>query len=73
MPLNVGGLVLDDVREPHLAALGLRFPAYRWSALRAFAAELVDNGLAETERNMLRLTPQGRLVADEVGARIMEV
>lgn len=57
-----------------LAAAQRRFPTANWSAYRALAARLVEDGLAEWGApEVLRLTRRGRLLADSVGTAVLEV
>ncbi len=57
-----------------LAAAQRRFPTANWSAYRALAARLVEEGLAEWGvPEVLRLTRRGRLLADSVGTAVLEV
>ena len=56
-----------------LGAAQRRFPSAKWPAYRALAARLVDEGLAEWGApEVLRLTRRGRLLADAVGAAVLE-
>ncbi len=57
-----------------LAAAQRRFPTANWSAYRALAARLVAEGVAEwAAPEVLRLTHRGRLLADSVGAAVLEI
>ncbi|HLP08283.1 MAG TPA: coproporphyrinogen-III oxidase family protein, partial [Opitutaceae bacterium] len=57
-----------------LAAAQRRFPTANWGAYRALAARLVAEGVAEWGApEVLRLTRRGRLLADSVGAAVMEI
>jgi oxygen-independent coproporphyrinogen-3 oxidase len=55
-----------------LAALRARFPSAPWSAVEAEIARLADAEVAEVREGHLRLTPRGRLIADTVGAELMQ-
>jgi len=56
-----------------LPALRERHPAAPWERIEALAARLAEEGLAERSPDgNLRLTLRGRLVADAVGAQIMD-
>ena len=56
-----------------LVAAQRRFPSGKWPAYRALACRLVDEGLAEWGASeVLRLTRRGRLLADSVGAAVLE-
>jgi len=55
-----------------LAALRGRFPSAPWSAVEVEIARLADAGVAEVRDGSLRLTPRGRLIADTVGAELMQ-
>jgi oxygen-independent coproporphyrinogen-3 oxidase len=55
-----------------LGELRGRFPAAPWSAVDTEVARLVDAGVAEAGGGRLRLTPRGRLIADTVGAELMD-
>jgi oxygen-independent coproporphyrinogen-3 oxidase len=67
----VFGLRMNEgVNLPRLRA---RFPAAPWAGLRALSDRLVEEGLATADAGgNLRLTLRGRLVADAIGAQIME-
>ncbi len=57
-----------------LAAAQRRFPTADWTAYRALAARLVAGGVAEWGApDVLRLTRRGRLLADSVGAAVLEI
>lgn len=58
------GVNLADVRG--------RFPSAPWEAVSVEIARLVDAEVAEVTDEHLRLTPRGRLIADTVGAELME-
>lgn len=58
------GVDLQDLRR--------RFPAAPHAAANAAITNLVTDGLAERSGHRVRLTTRGRLVADSVGAAIME-
>lgn len=47
-------------------------PHAPWEAVETTLTDLVANGLAERTRSTVRLTDRGRLVADAVGAEIMD-
>ena len=55
-----------------LAGLRARFPSAPWDAVGAEIARLADAGVAELPDGHLRLTPRGRLIADAVGAELMQ-
>jgi oxygen-independent coproporphyrinogen-3 oxidase len=55
-----------------LAALRGRFPSAPWSAVEIEIARLADAGVAEMRAGSLRLTRRGRLIADAVGAELMQ-
>jgi len=56
-----------------LGAAQRRFPSAKWPAYCALAARLVAEGLAEWGApEVLRLTRRGRLLADAVGAAVLE-
>ncbi|MFT3831547.1 MAG: radical SAM family heme chaperone HemW [Opitutaceae bacterium] len=58
----------------NLAAAQRRFPMASWNAYRALAARLVAEDVAEWGApEVLRLTRRGRLLADSVGAAVMEI
>ena len=67
----VFGLRMNEgVDVPGLSA---RFPEAPWESFRALAGRLVEEGLALRDANeRLRLTLRGRLVADAVGAQVVE-
>ncbi len=54
------------------AALESRFPSAGWPAAHAELERLVGEGLAERAGAQVRLTVRGRLVADAIGADLME-
>jgi oxygen-independent coproporphyrinogen-3 oxidase len=56
----------------NLAALRTRWPNAPWAMAGALADRLAAEGLAERKGDALRLTPRGRLLADAVGAEILE-
>ena len=57
-----------------LPALRARFPAAPWKGIDALADRLADEGLAVGDgAGRLRLTLRGRLLADAVGAQVLEV
>lgn len=64
------GLRMNEGVDP--ARLRLEFPGAAWAAFDAYAERLVGEGLAELAQGRLRLTVRGRLVADSVGAGILE-
>ncbi len=65
------GLRMNDGVD--LPALRERHPAAPWARIEALAARLAEDGLATlSPAGTLRLTLRGRLVADAVGAQIME-
>lgn len=55
-----------------LADLRGRFPSAPWDAVKTEIARLVDANVAEVSDGHLRLTPRGRLIADTVGAELMD-
>ncbi len=55
-----------------LRALRLRFPKAPWAAVETEVARLVEAGVAGMDGAVLTLTPRGRLIADAVGAELME-
>jgi oxygen-independent coproporphyrinogen-3 oxidase len=55
-----------------LAVLRTRWPNAPWATANALADQLSAEGLAERAGDSLRLTSRGRLLADEVGAEILE-
>jgi len=56
-----------------LPTLRERYPAVSWDRLEALASRLVEEGLAtRSAGGCLQLTLRGRLVADAVGAQVME-
>jgi oxygen-independent coproporphyrinogen-3 oxidase len=68
----VFGLRVNDGVD--LAALRVRFPSADWAGYRALAHRLVAEGLAEWGgAEVLRLTRRGRLVADAVGAAVLDI
>ncbi len=56
----------------NLTALSQRWPEAPWAEARALAERLAADGLAEWSDDTLRLTLRGRLLADAVGAEILE-
>jgi oxygen-independent coproporphyrinogen-3 oxidase len=56
----------------NLAALRTRWPGAPWATANALAGRLSAEGLAVRTGDALRLTPRGRLLADAVGAEILE-
>lgn len=56
----------------NLAALRTRWPSAPWATAGALADRLAAEGLAERKGDALWLTPRGRLLADAVGAEILE-
>jgi oxygen-independent coproporphyrinogen-3 oxidase len=65
------GLRMNDGVD--LPGLRTRFPAAPWENVRGLAGRLVEEGLATMDGGgRLRLTLRGRLLADAVGAQIME-
>jgi oxygen-independent coproporphyrinogen-3 oxidase len=60
----------EGVNLPQLRA---RFPAAPWTGLGTLAARLAEEGLATADASgNLRLTLRGRLVADAIGAQILD-
>lgn len=55
-----------------LAALRARFPSAPWGAVDVEIARLTDAGVADVRDGHLRLTSRGRLIADTVGAELMD-
>jgi oxygen-independent coproporphyrinogen-3 oxidase len=55
-----------------LHALRQRYPDAPWTTVDALVQRLVDDGLALLAGGRLRLSDRGRLLADAVGAEIME-
>ena len=55
-----------------LAAWCSRCPGAPWPAVEALVARLVEDALAVREGAWVRLTDRGRLLADSVGAEVME-
>jgi oxygen-independent coproporphyrinogen-3 oxidase len=49
-----------------------RAPGAPWAAVEALLARMADEGLATREGAWVRLTNRGRLVADAIGAELME-
>jgi oxygen-independent coproporphyrinogen III oxidase len=64
------GLRMND--GVNLAALRTRWPNAPWATADALAGRLAAEGLAERMGDSLRLTSRGRLLADAVGAEILE-
>jgi oxygen-independent coproporphyrinogen-3 oxidase len=56
----------------NLAELRGRFPAAPWPAVELQIERLQDAAVAEMANGHLRLTPRGRIIADTVGAEIMD-
>jgi oxygen-independent coproporphyrinogen-3 oxidase len=56
----------------NLATLRARWPGAPWAAANALSDRLAEEGLAERVGDLLRLTLRGRLLADAVGAEILE-
>ncbi len=56
----------------NLGALRARWPGAPWATAQALADRLAAEGLAERLGDSLRLTSRGRLLADAVGAEILE-
>lgn len=55
-----------------LNGLTERFPSYDWDHVREWATSLSEEGLAQLdEKQILRLTPKGRLVADQVALALL--
>jgi oxygen-independent coproporphyrinogen-3 oxidase len=55
-----------------LAALRARFPSAPWSAVDVEIGRLTDAGVADVRDGHLCLTSRGRLIADTVGAELMD-
>jgi len=56
----------------NLDQLAKRWPEAPWAVVNRVAHDLVNDGLAERAGAQLRLTVPGRLLADAVGASVME-
>jgi len=56
----------------NLADLRVRFPSAPWGGVELQIDRLHDAGVAEVSGGHLRLTPRGRIIADSVGAEIMD-
>ena len=56
----------------NLVALRTRWPNAPWATADALADRLATEGLAERAGDVLQLTSRGRLLADAVGAEILE-
>jgi oxygen-independent coproporphyrinogen III oxidase len=54
-----------------LGKIRLPCPEAPWEKVEALANRLVEEGLAVSESGRLRLTPKGRLLADQVGSEVM--
>ena len=54
-----------------LAALRARFPLAPWNDVADIIGRLGEAQLARMDGDQLRLTPQGRLLADSVGTELM--
>jgi oxygen-independent coproporphyrinogen-3 oxidase len=67
----VFGLRLN--RGVDVAALVERFPEFDFAALNSLWRDLIADGLLEKSGAIIRLTRAGRLVADRVGVKILEV
>jgi len=55
-----------------LVALRGRFPTAPWAAVATEIERLTEAGVAESSGGHLKLTPRGRLIADTVGAELMQ-
>jgi oxygen-independent coproporphyrinogen-3 oxidase len=55
-----------------LAVLRSRFVSAPWEAVDVEIARLSEAGVAEVRNGHLRLTSRGRLIADTVGAELMQ-
>lgn len=55
-----------------LEAARARFPEAPWADVEGQIGRLVDAGAAEVESGHLKLTPRGRMIADSVGAELMQ-
>lgn len=55
-----------------IAALRDRFPEFDWHRAGQVIEGLVDESLAESDGSQVRLTRQGRLLADQVAVHLME-
>lgn len=67
----VFGLRMND--GVSLPRLRRRFPTAPWSGLEDFLPRLLFDGLlTATPEGVIRLTPRGRLIADAIGAEILE-
>ena len=64
---------LRMVAGVNLTELAKRFPAVDFSPVRAWASGMADEGLLDFNKDSLRLTTRGRLLADEVGAELIDL
>jgi oxygen-independent coproporphyrinogen-3 oxidase len=64
------GLRLNEGVSP--TALACRWPNAPWAQANKALNDLVSDGLAERRGDRVKLTVQGRLLADAVGASVME-
>ena len=55
-----------------LAALRARFPSAPWGAVEVEISRLTEAGVADVRDAHLRLTARGRIIADTVGAELMQ-
>jgi oxygen-independent coproporphyrinogen III oxidase len=56
-----------------LPALKRRFPAANWNPLMNLLPKFLEGLLTHTPEGVIQLTPRGRLLADAIGAEILEV
>jgi oxygen-independent coproporphyrinogen-3 oxidase len=62
--------MIDGVSLPQLQA---RFPSRRWAGvLDLWPRLLLDGLMTATPEGRIRLTPRGRLLADSIGAEVLE-
>jgi oxygen-independent coproporphyrinogen-3 oxidase len=56
----------------NLADMRARFPSAPWEAVMSEVTRLAEAGVAESVDGHLRLTARGRIIADAVGAELMD-